>query len=89
MILLMLMMLMDTSARKFTWVQLTVSCLFGSETLKETHLWLLLDVASAPARNYYAFDAPKTHGGDLGEILMLPPQEATMLPAAAAISIVL
>ena len=27
--------------------------------------------------------------GDLGEILMLPPQEATMLPAAAAISIVL
>ena len=39
-------MLMDTSARKFTWGQLTVSCLFGSETLKEAHLWLLLDVAS-------------------------------------------
>ena len=58
-------------------------------------MWLLLDVASdddahdAQARNDDAVDAPNTHGGDLGEIWMLPPQEATMLPAAAAISIVL
>ena len=68
MILLLVMMLMDEAPESSPEVNSQCPA-FGSETLKETHLWLLLDVASddnahdAHAFNDNAFDAPNTHGG--------------------------